>query len=181
MATIEGEFMWADGNIQLPVGTHYMPVIFAPAESDRYANVELMVEVVVAQAPQTIEWVVEMPVVLELGDTIELTATATSELEIAYELDVEGVVEINGDYMIAVGEGVVKVTARQDGVDEFGDANYLPAEPVTYTITVVEKNVNTSLESVEANANAARKIVRNGQLFIIRGEHTYNALGNLIR
>ena len=181
VATIGGEFKWADGNVQLPVGTHWMPAIFAPAEAELYANVEFMVEVVVAQAPQTIEWVVEMPVVLELGDTIELTATATSELEIAYELDVEGVVEIEGDYMVAVGEGVVKVTARQDGKDEFGDANYLPAEPVTYTITVVEKNVNTSLESVEANANAARKIVRNGQLFIIRGEHTYNALGNLIR
>ena len=181
VATIGGEFKWADGNVQLPVGTHWMPAIFAPAEAELYANVEFMVEVVVAQAPQTIEWVVEMPVVLELGDTIELTATATSELEIAYELDVEGVVEIEGDYMVAVGEGVVNVTARQDGKDEFGDANYLPAEPVTYTITVVEKNVNTSLESVEANANAARKIVRNGQLFIIRGEHTYNALGNLIR
>lgn len=179
-ATIEGDFMWADGNIQLPAGTNYPIAIFVPAESELYANYEFPVEVVVAQAPQTIEWVVEMPVVLELGDTIALTATATSELEIAYELDVEGVVVIEDGYMIAVGEGDVTVTATQDGVDEFGDANYLPAEPVTYTITVVEKSVNTSLESVEANANAARKIVRNGQLYIIRGAHTYNALGKMI-
>ena len=181
VATVDGEFKWADGNVLLSVGTHYMAAIFAPAESDLYANVEFMVEVVVAQAPQTIEWVVEVPAVLELGDTLELTAMATSELSVAYELDVEGVVVIEGDYMIAVGEGVVNVTATQDGVDEFGDANYLPADPVTYTIMVVKTDVNTSVESVKADANKARKVIRDGQLYVIRGERTYNALGEVIR
>ena len=181
VATIDGEFKWADGNVLLSVGTHHMAAIFAPAESDLYANVGFMVEVVVAQAPQTIEWVVEVPAVLELGDTVELTAMATSELSVAYELDVEGVVVIEGDYMIAVGEGTVNVTATQDGVDEFGDANYLPADPVTYTIMVIKTDVNTSVESVKADANKARKIVCNGQLYVIRGEHTYNALGEVIR
>ena len=140
-----------------------------------------MVEVVVAQAPQTIEWVVEVPAVLELGDTVELTAMATSELSVAYELDVEGVVEIEGEYMIAIGEGTVNVTATQDGVDEFGDANYLPADPVTYTIMVIKTDVNTSVESVKADANKARKVICNGQLYVIRGERTYNALGEVIR
>ena len=177
-ATIEGDFMWADGNIQLPAGTNYPIAIFVPAESELYAKYKFPVEVVVAQAPQTIEWVVET--VLLVGDTVELTATATSELEVAYEFDGEGIVVIEDGYMIAVGEGVVNVTATQDGVDEFGDANYLPAESVTYAITVVKKNVNTSLESVEANANTARKVIRDGQLYIIRGERTYNALGKMI-
>ena len=181
VATIDGEFKWVDGNVLLSVGTHHMAAIFAPAESDLYANVEFMVEVVVAQAPQTIEWVVEVPVVLELGDTVELTAMATSELSVAYELDVEGVVVIEGDYMIAVGEGVVNVTATQDGVDEFGDANYLPADPVTYTIMVIKTDVNTSVESVKADANKARKVICNGQLYVICGERTYNALGEVIR
>ena len=181
VATIDGEFKWADGNVLLSVGTHHMAAIFAPAESDLYANVDFMVEVVVAQAPQTIEWVVEVPAVLELGDTVELTAMATSELSVAYELDVEGVVVIEGDYMIAVGEGVVNVTATQDGVDEFGDANYLPADPVTYTIMVIKTDVNTSVESVKADANKARKVICNGQLYVIRGERTYNALGEVIR
>lgn len=181
VATIDGEFKWADGNVLLSVGTHHMAAIFAPAESDLYADVEFMVEVVVAQAPQTIEWVVEVPVVLELGDTIALTATASSGLEVVYELDVEGVVEIDGEYMIAIGEGTVNVTATQDGVDEFGDANYLPADPVTYTIMVIKTDVNTSVESVKADANKARKVICNGQLYVIRGERTYNALGELIR
>ena len=181
VATIDGEFKWADGNVLLSVGTHHMAAIFAPAESDLYADVEFMVEVVVAQAPQTIEWVVEVPVVLELGDTIALTATASSGLEVVYELDVEGVVEIDGEYMIAIGEGTVNVTATQDGVDEFGDANYLPADPVTYTIMVIKTDVNTSVESVKADANKARKVICNGQLYVIRGERTYNALGEVIR
>ena len=181
VATIEGEFMWADGNIQLPVGTHWMPAIFAPAESELYAPVEFMVEVVVAQAPQTIDWTVGELVTIELGDTLELTATASSELPVSYVLDAEGIVTIEDNYLIAVGVGNVNVTATQDGVDEYGDANYFPAENVTCLVMVVKKEVNTSLDATTANENAAHKVIRNGQLFIILGEHTYNALGNLIR
>jgi hypothetical protein len=180
-AAVEGEFMWADDNLELPAGTHWMPAQFVPKAVDLYAPVEFMVEVEVAKASQTIDWTVGELVTIELGDTLELTATASSELPVSYVLDAEGIVTIEDNYLIAVGVGNVNVSATQDGEDEYGNANYFPAEPVTYTITVVEKNVNTSLESVEANANAARKIVRNGQLYIIRGEHTYNALGNLIR
>ena len=181
VVTIEGEFMWADGNIQLPVGTHWMPAIFAPAESELYAPVEFMVEVVVAQAPQTIDWTVGELVTIELGDTLELTATASSELPVSYVLDAEGIVTIEDNYLIAVGVGNVNVTATQDGVDEYGDANYFPAENVTCLVMVVKKEVNTSLDATTANENAAHKVIRNGQLFIILGEHTYNALGNLIR
>ena len=180
-ATVDGEFKWNDGDILLPVGEHYMLAIFAPAQAELYADVEIMVEVVVTQAPQTIDWTGDVPAMLELGDTVALTATASSGLEIVYELDVEGVVEIDGEYMIAIGEGTVNVTATQDGLDEFGKANYLPADSVTYTITVIKSDVNTGLEAVEPNANTARKIIRNGLLYVIRGEHTYNALGELIR
>ena len=181
VATVDGEFKWKSGNAQLSAGTHYVSAIFTPAQSELYASVEFNVEVVVARAPQTIEWMIDVPVVLELGDTVELAATATSELEITYELGMEGVLVIEGDYMIAVGEGSVVLTATQDGVDEFGDQNYLPADPVTYTILVVNTDVNTSVESVKADANKARKVICNGQLYVIRGERTYNALGEVIR
>ena len=180
VATIDGEFKWNDGAIQLPVGTHWALAVFVPAQPELYANVEFMVEVVVAQAPQTIDWAGDVPAMLELGDTIALTAAASSELAIVYEFDVEGVVEIDGDYMIAVGEGIVTITATQDGVDEFGEANYLPATPVSYTITVIKSDVNTGVESVETNGDTARKVIRNGQLYVIRGEHIYNALGSVI-
>ena len=180
-ATVVGEFKWNDGDILLPVGTHYMLAIFDPAQAELYADVEFMVEVVVTKAPQTIDWTGDVPAMLELGDTVTLTATASSGLEVVYELDVEGVVEIDGEYMIAIGEGTVNVTATQDGLDEFGNANYLPATSDTYSITVIKSDVNTGLEAVEPNANTARKIIRDGLLYVIRGEHTYNALGELIR
>ena len=181
IAAVEGEFMWADDNLELPAGTHWMPAQFVPAAADLYAPVEFMVEILVERAPQSIDWTLDVPVVIELGDTVELTATASSELPVFYTLDNEGIVTIEDNYMIAVGVGNVNVSATQDGVDEYGDANYFPAEPVTYLITVIKDDVNTSLESVNANDDTAHKVIRNGQLFIIRGEHTYNALGDMIR
>lgn len=181
VAAVDGEFMWADDNLELPAGTHWMPAQFVPAAADLYAPVEFMVEILVERAPQSIDWTLDVPVVIELGDTVELTATASSELPVFYTLDNEDIVTIEDNYLIAVGVGNVNVSATQDGVDEYGDANYFPAEPVTYLVTVIKDDVNTSLESVNANDNTARKIIRNGQLFIIRGEHTYNALGDMIR
>lgn len=181
VAAVDGEFMWADDNLELPAGTHWMPAQFVPAAADLYAPVEFMVEILVERAPQSIDWTLDVPVVIELGDTVELTATASSELPVSYMLDAEGVVTIEDNYLIGVGVGNVNVTATQDGVDEYGDANYFPAENVTCLVMVVKKEVNTSLDATTANENAAHKVIRNGQLFIIRGEHTYNALGSLIR
>ena len=184
-AAVAGEFMWADDDQELPAGTHYMPAQFVPEAADLYAPVEFMVEVEVAKAPQTIDWTVGELVTIELGDTLELTATASSELPVSYVLDAEGVVIIEDNYLIAVGVGNVNVTATQDGVyvDDFGDkyANYLAADPVAITITVVPNGVPTSVEDIPSATIKARKFIRNGQLFIIRGEHTYNALGSLIR
>lgn len=181
VAAVDGEFMWADDDLELPAGTHWMPAQFVPAAADLYAPVEFMVEILVERAPQSIDWTVGELVTIELGDTLELTATASSELPVSYMLDAEGVVTIEDNYLIGVGVGNVNVTATQDGVDEYGDANYFPAENVTCLVMVVKKEVNTSLDATTANENAAHKVIRNGQLFIIRGEHTYNALGDMIR
>ena len=184
-AAVEGEFMWADDNLELPAGTHWMPVQFVPEAADLYAPVKFMVEVLVERAPQTIDWTVGELVTIELGDTLELTATASSELPVSYVLDAEGVVIIEDNYLIAVGIGDVNVTATQDGVyvDDFGDkyANYLAADPVAITITVVPNGVPTSVEDIPSATIKARKFIHNGQMFIIRGEQVYDALGNLIR
>lgn len=180
-AAIQGEFKWKYDDLELPAGRHWMLAQFVPAAADLYAPVEFMVEILVERAPQSIDWTVGELVTIELGDTLELTAAASSELPVSYVLDAEGVVTIEDNYLIAVGVGNVNVTATQDGVDEYGDENYFPAENVTCLVMVVKKEVNTSLDATTANENAAHKMIRNGQLFIIRGEHTYNALGNLIR
>ena len=179
-ATVEGEFVWADGGLFLSAGKHVMLVLFVPVEQELYADVTLFVEVEVLPAEQTITWELNVPVVMLLGQTMPLTATASSDLPVSYELDKEGVVSIEGEVMTALAVGTVTVTATQDGMDEDGFQNFIPAEPVSYLVQVLAEDIELGVDNITTNGNA-RKIIRNGQMYIIRGEQIYDALGNLIR
>ena len=179
-AEVEGEFVWADGGLFLSAGKHVMLVLFVPVEQELYADVTLFVEVEVLPAEQTITWELNVPVVMLLGQTIPLTATASSDLPVSYMLDKEGVVSIEGEVMTAMAVGTVTVTATQDGMDEDGFQNFLPAEPVSYLVQVLAEDIELGVDNITTNGNA-RKIIRNGQMYIIRGEQIFDALGNLIR
>ena len=180
VASVEGEFAWVYGNLSLSAGTYYMQACFIPAESDLYAKVEFYVEVVVNPAPQEITWELEVPVVVFLGDTVQLTAVATSGLEVSYSIDNEEIATLDGDKLIPLALGDVTVVANQDGMeDEF--QNYIPAEPVSYVFTIVKNEVETSLEQLLINPTKAYKQIRNGQMVIICGEHVYNVLGGMIK
>ena len=179
-AEVEGEFVWADGGLFLSAGKHVMPVLFVPVEQELYANVELYVEVEVLPAEQTITWELNVPVVMLLGQTMPLTATASSDLQVSYMLDKEGIVSIEDEVMTALAVGTVTVTATQDGMDEDGFQNFIPAEPVSYFVQVLAEDIELGVDNIITNGNA-RKIIRNGQMYIIRGEQIFDALGNLIR
>jgi hypothetical protein len=120
---------------------------------------------------------------MEVGDTLHLTAVATSGLEITYTLDDEELAEISGNVLTALEVGMVTITASQEGVDvdDFGDEyfNYLAADPVPQTITIVAKDVNTNTEMI-LNEVQATKIIRDGRLYIIRNNQTYNANGQVV-
>jgi hypothetical protein len=63
------------------------------------------------------------------------------------------------------------VTAAQDGTN-----NYLAAEAVEYTSTVVD--VQTGTENVNSDAKArAYKVVRDGRIYIHMGGNVYDMLG----
>lgn len=173
-ATVEGVFEWVDGESVLDAGEHVMLAHFVPADQV-YDTVEFEVEIEVLPAEQVISWEVEMPVVLEIGDTMQLTAVASSGLPVAYSLSEEGVLEVSDSLLVAIGVGSVTVEATQDGMGENGAYNYLPAEPVTYTIIV---EIATGLENVQEAQVNVRKIVRDGIIYIIRGEQVYDMLGN---
>lgn len=183
-ATIEGTFDWVDPNEVFGAGIYAPYVRFTPDDLVSFKIVEQQVQIQISSAEQIIEWELTN-LVIKLGDTLHLNATATSGLEIAYALDNDMYAKIEGNVLEALQVGTVVVTASQDGiyVDDFGDeyANYLPAEPVSYTITIVANDATTALEDVQSTISRARKIIRNGQMYIIRGEQTYDALGNLIR
>lgn len=89
--------------------------------------------IMVPKSEQTITWEQEFPGVKE-GETIELNATASSDLPVTYEFaDAEaaaGIATIDGNKLTFASEGTVVVNAIQEGNDD-----YPAAEPVSKTIT----------------------------------------------
>lgn len=181
-ASTAGSFEWMD-SLALPnAGAGWQYVHFVPEDQESFSTVEFQIELVVDQAPQFIEWELTNSVI-EVGDTLHLTAVATSGLEVTYTLDNEELAEISGNILIGLQVGMVTITASQSGVyvDEFGDkyANYLEAEPVSKTITIVAKDINTGADMIFNEVQAA-KVIRDGRLYIIRNGHIYNANGQVI-
>lgn len=117
---------------------------------------------------------------MTVGDTLRLNAVATSGLEVGYSLNNADVCALENNMLIALAAGEITVTATQEG-----NALYLPAEEVTYTITVVAAeddeeegdDVVTSLEDAIADQVKTSKIIRDGKMYIIRGNQVYDMLG----
>lgn len=181
-ASTDGIFEWVDANEKFEVGVFPALVRFTPDDLSSFDIVENQIEIHVTPAPQTIEWELT-DFVIEVGDTLHLTAVATSGLEVTYTLDDEELAEISGNILIGLQVGMVTITASQSGVyvDEFGDeyANYLAAEHVSQTITIVAKDINTGTDVI-FNEVQATKVIRDGRLYIIRNGHIYNANGQVI-
>ncbi len=181
-ASTDGIFEWVDPNEKFEVGDWAPYVRFTPDDQASFAIVENQVEINVTPALQTIEWELT-DFVIEVGDTLHLNAVATSGLEVTYTLDNEELAEISGNILIGLQVGMVTITASQSGVyvDEFGEefANYLAAKPVSQTITIVAKDINTGADMIFNEVQAA-KVIRDGRLYIIRNGHIYNANGQVI-
>lgn len=181
-ASTAGSFAWSD-SLALPnAGADWQYVRFVPEDQESFSTVEFLIELEVNKAPQTITWELTN-FVMKVGDVLNLTAVATSGLEVTYKLDDDTYAEINNNVLTALQVGTVTVTASQDGtyVDEFGDeyANYLEAKPVSQNITIVAKDINTGADMI-FNEVQATKVIRDGRLYIIRNGHIYNANGQVI-
>ena len=181
-ASVLGTFNWLDSLAMPNAGIYWQYVRFTPDDQESFNPVDFQVEVHVNKAPQTITWELTN-FVMKVGDVLNLTAVATSGLEVTYTLDDDTYAEINNNVLTALQVGMVTVTASQDGtyVDEFGDeyTNYFAAEPVSHTITIVAKDVNTGTDLTFPEVKAT-KIIRDGRLYIIRNGHTYNVNGQVV-
>ena len=181
-ASVLGTFNWLDTLAMPNAGTYWQYVRFTPDDQESFKPVDFQVEVHVDKASQTITWELTN-FVMKVGDVLNLTAVATSGLEVTYTLDDDTYAEINNNVLTALQVGTVTVTASQDGtyVDEFGDeyTNYFAADPVSYTITIVAKDVNTGTDLTFPEVKAT-KIIRDGRLYIIRNGHTYNVNGQVV-
>ena len=148
-------------------------------ENDVYNADTLVKTIVVNRLEQDIEWTLDT-LVMTVGDTLVLNAVATSGLEVSYLTDVDSVVLIEAGVMVALTPGEVVLTALQEG-----DDNYLAAERIEYTITVIaaeddeDGDVTTDCENVTSSSVKAHKVVKDGRIYIVRGNQMYDMLGNL--
>lgn len=181
-ASVLGTFNWLDTLAMPNAGTYWQYVLFTPDDQESFEPVDFQVEVRVNKATQTITWELTN-FVMKVGDVLNLTAVATSGLEVTYTLNDDTYAEINNNVLTALQVGTVTVTASQDGtyVNEFGDeyTNYFAADPVSCFITIVAKDVNTGTDLTFPEVKAT-KIIRDGRLYIIRNGHTYNVNGQVV-
>lgn len=176
-ASVEGVFTWniAADTVYLP-GTHEVPVLFTPENTDWYATAETTVSVLVTKKTQTITWNFTTTII-SVGDTLILDATATSGYAVTYDLDPTDIATLDGNKLTAIAAGTLTITANQDGVDEEGNQNYYAATPISFTITIASASTGNGLVITEVRA---QKVVHNGEVVIIRGEEVYNMRGQRV-
>ena len=175
-ATCAGHFEWAEPEMVQVAGDYWMQVVFIPEDTEAFEGDTCTVYVHIDMATQEIVWDFKTSII-SVGDTLRLEATATSGYAVTYDLDPTDIAMLDGNTLTAVAAGTLTITAQQDGVDEEGNQNYYAAAPVSYKITIAESSTGNGLVINEVRA---RKVVRNGEVVIIRGEDVYNLRGQRV-
>ena len=183
-STSDSSIAYVDSLSQLVIQAAGVVTITAHAtESELYAPALLSRTITILHAEQAIEWNL-VNLILEVGDSVNLytdinTAVATSGLEVAYDYGTDWANYVAFDDLtgtiVAVAEGVIYMTAYQDG-----NHIYAPAEDVMATLTVVAKGTATGVENTPVQTTAIKQII-NGQLVIIHNGQTYDIQGRVIR
>lgn len=120
----------------------------------------------VSKREQTIAWEQELGGLKE-GDTVELTATATSELPVQYSV-IAGQAAISDATLSIDGVGEITVEASQPGNNE-----YLPAEAVRKSF-----NAMSGVDAIEADGTLFR--VEGNELVILSGDYSLYDLRGLL-
>ncbi len=175
-ASCVGTFQWLDPDMVQAAGDYWMEVAFIPEDTVAFEGDTCKVYVHIDQAAQEIVWNFTQNFI-SVGDILEFDATATSGYAVIYEMEPTGYAMLDGNKLTAVAAGTVVITAQQDGIDEDGNQNYYAAEPVSFTITIANSSTDNSLVITEVRAS---KVVRNGEVVIIRGDEVYNMRGQRV-
>lgn len=175
-ASCAGTFQWLDPDMVQVAGDYWMEVAFIPEDTVAFEGDTCTVYVHIGMATQEIVWDFKTSII-SVGDTLRLEARATSGYAVTYDLDPTDIAMLDGNTLTAVAAGTLTITAQQDGVDEEGNQNYYAAAPVSYKITIAESSTGNGLVITEVRA---RKVVRNGEVVIIRGEDVYNLRGQRV-
>ena len=188
LATIDGNVLTA-----LAEGT---VTIYASQEGDDAYNpaAEVMLFAIISGGPinereaQIIIWDQDFEV-LHVGDAVELTATASSGLEVTYSVNDESLASIEGNVLTLLAAGQLEIYAHQGGDDHYlpatdevryatvDIADALPALTTDASVTLNNGTINVSaanLSRVEVfNANGQRiaSVSANGQASISLNGH----------
>lgn len=175
-ASCAGTFQWLDPDMVQVAGDYWMEVAFIPEDTVTFEGDTFKVYVHIGMAAQEIVWSFTQNFI-SVGDTLVFDATATSGYAVIYEMESNGYAMLDGNKLTAVAAGTVVITAKQDGIDEDGYQNYHAAESVSFTITIANSSTDNGLVITEVRA---RKVVRNGEVVVIRGDEVYNMRGQRI-
>lgn len=175
-ASCAGHFEWVEPTMVQIAGDYQMEVAFIPEDTTAFEGATCTVYVHIGMATQEIVWDFKTSII-SVGDTLRLEATATSGYAVTYDLDPTDIAMLDGNTLTAVAAGTLTITAQQGGVDEEGNQNYYAAAPVSYKITIAESSTSNELVITEVRA---RKVVRNGEVLIIRGAEVYNMRGQRV-
>lgn len=131
-ASVEGSFAWQDPETKPATGKVAYAVVFTPKDGHLYDTAVTEVEVEVARNTQTITWDEVLPLI-NAGDTIELHATASSELTVTFTSSNTEIAYYDAEKggLIALAPGTVTISAVQEGNDDFE-----AAEPVDRVINI---------------------------------------------
>lgn len=182
-ANCAGHFEWADPEQQQVVGSYWMTVNFIPENADAFekATCSVYVEIVAAQQEIIGDF---NKTILTVGESIVLDATATSGYAVTYELSPTDIASLDmaTNTLTGLAEGSLTITAYQDGVDEDGNKNYLAAEPISFTITISTGTTTTTDAAYDqSRTSKVRKVLRNGQIYLLRGDELFTLQGNKVQ
>jgi len=114
---------------------------------------------------QTITWT--QPLSGTVGDQIQLTATASSGLIVAYTSNNSSVAAVSGNTLTIVGVGSATITASQAG-----NANYYAATNVAKIITVTQNSQNQN-NYFQPDPSATYYIIHSSGLYFTTAVYPY--------
>jgi len=179
-SSIPGSFSFVGVNPDtiMDAGTYDLSVRFTPDNQCIYNSVDRWVTLIINKATQTITWNQEQTT-LNVGETIELTAEASSGLDLTYAFT-NCNIDIEDNQMTGTEIGDVLVIAFQPG-----NQNYLPTTVVMQAFyvddipTSVQPNfLNPSEEEIK---EGGKKYYHDGNIYIYYRGKVYNAEGEQLK
>lgn len=141
-----GEYAHIDGNTLYADAEGYIVVVAKQDGNEQYYGAESISKSITIKAAvtpkktQTITWSQSLPYKLTNGDTVELSATASSGLDVTFNITQGSErATLSGNQLTCKSYGIISITALQEGNNE-----YEAAESIVKRFFIVLKDYRTT-------------------------------------